>query len=152
MSGELKRTPFELDPHGEASPLLDQLRFAEALMADPDLNETERRVGFLIARWFRHGDGCTVVGLEKIAAALTVSRRAAIYAIEGLERKDWLRIDRGGGRGIANVYIPNGERVQTASPFSEAVKRVQTAAQKCASGSTKGCKPTSETVQAVATL
>jgi Helix-turn-helix domain len=106
----------------------DKLLFTEAMMASGELTGRELRVGFLLVSMWSSNRGFSYPSMQYIADALNLDKRNVGKALDALEAKSWFLIghgSRGRGRNHVNHYIPNVEKVSSATPFFDAVRQAQ---------------------------
>jgi hypothetical protein len=125
----------------------DHFRWLEAIIAAADISATARLLGVRLALHHNVKTGRCFVGYAKLAAEIGIAERSAMRAVAELERRGWITVHRGGGRGHANTFrfsIPS-ETVTGVSGF--AAEKGDTPRPKRVTGDAKkGDRPRQETV------
>jgi hypothetical protein len=82
----------------------DRLAWHNQMARDVALGHVAFRVAYVIGSHFNNQSGYTYLALETIAKKCGVCRRTAWAAVEELAARGHLRVDKGGGRNVANTY------------------------------------------------
>jgi len=142
MSAEaLKRMPKDrdrghFDGQGAAMILLPKklrMEWTDTMASDKSLSHTAFRAGCIVGYHFNGRSGYTFLTQERIAGVMGCSERTVWSAVQELETKGYLIIERRdlgvrasdgvrvcGGKGVANVYRPAFEREQLVATSSGA--------------------------------
>ena len=92
------------------------------------LMPASKLIACLLLDHFNIGTGACFPSVDTLAKESGYRRRTVFRAIDDLDKRGWIRHERGGGRGNSNRYLPCFERVTEMSPFPE--KTVTTSSQK----------------------
>lgn len=82
------------------------------LASDPALTGSEMKIGLIVAYHFNREKGFSWPSVAYLAALAGLHRITVITALKGLERRGYMVVERGGGRGRTNRYIPNFARAK----------------------------------------
>lgn len=83
---------------------LDMTLALKAIVLSPHLTRQEARIAALVLDHYNHKTGQCDPSLSTIAALLNVHRRTVIRAVDKIERLNFLRRDRHGGKNHRNSY------------------------------------------------
>lgn len=97
---------------------LNKMRLYDAIMADPEFTDADRRVAWALIFGFHNTKtGECFPSIDLLAERARLKRRATFHSVKRLIGHGYFRCTPGGGRGRANDYEPALERVHGGAPF-----------------------------------
>jgi hypothetical protein len=116
----------------------DRLAWHRQLSLDRELSHAAVRVGIVISNHFNNRSGETFIGMEKLAGEVGVHRATAVKAVARLAKRGYLRVKRGGGRGLANTYAMVAR--ESYPPAKNCRPSATVSGPKLSSSSTENCR------------